>query len=516
MPPQPPPLLLHNAGVITLDPALPRASWVAVDGGRIAAVGVGDPPRHMLGRRGVRAIDCEGGALIPGFHDAHCHILAAASVLLAVDCSPEAVASIEDVGERLKARAAASPPGAWIRGVGYNEFYLRERRHPNRHDLDAAVPDMPVRLTHRSGHAHVLNSRGLELAGIRGDTPDPVDGVIDREPETGEPTGLLLEMEGWLEGVIPPLSRAELREGVRLFNSLCLSLGITALQDASPGNSPERWRLFAELRAQGLLTPALTMMAGAKLLPDWLREGFEFGHESGGVRLGAAKIMLTMTTGSLSPPRDELARLVESAALSGFPVAIHAVEAEAVEAAVEAICRVSGGSAPALRHRIEHCSECPPWLVERLAACGVTVVTQPGFIYHSGDRYAADVDAERQPWLYRIGSLRAMGVVVAAGTDAPVAPLEPMHGVYSAVTRRSSSRRALLPSEAVDAMTALRMHTLESAYAGTQEREVGSIAAGKRADLALLDRDPTAVEPDELLATRVLLTIAGGRVAWEG
>ena len=495
---------------------MPRASWVAVGDGRISGVGRGAPPSGLMGRQGVRAIDCEDGTLIPGFHDAHCHILATASALLAVDCSPAAVASIKEIGERLRQRASVAPPAAWIRGAGYNEFYLAERRHPDRRDLDAAVPDRPVRLAHRSGHAHVLNSQALALAGIGPDTPDPVGGVIDRDPATGEPTGLLLEMDGYLDGVVPPLSRAELCEGISLFNAQCLSLGITALQDASPGNSPERWRLFQEVREQGLLTPSLTLMAGASHLPDFLREGFSFGYESGGVRLGAAKIMLTMTTGSLRPSPEELARMVDDADRAGFQVAIHAVEAEAVEAAVEAICVQTGGRASARRHRIEHCSECPPWLSARLAGCGITVVTQPGFVYHSGDRYLAEVDAERLLWLYTTGSLRAMGVRVAAGSDAPVAPLDPMAGIYAAVTRRSSSGAALVPGEAVDVESAMRMYTLDSAYACMQERERGSIAAGKRADLALLDRDPTSIAPEEIKDTSVLMTIAGGRVAWEG
>ena len=477
---------------------------------------MGDPPRDLLGREGVRVVDCGGGALIPGFHDAHCHVLAAASALLAVDCSPEAVSSVEEIGERLRQRAVVTPPGAWIRGAGYNEFYLRERCHPDRHDLDAAVPDRPVRLAHRSGHAHVLNTRALELAGIRADTPGPVDGVIERDPANGEPTGLLLEMGGHLDGVVPPLTREELYEGIRLFNAQCLSLGITALQDATHTNSPERWRLFREVRERGLLTPELTLMAGAAHLPDFLREGFAFGHEREGMRLGAAKIMLTMTTGSLSPSMEELALSVERAARSGFPVAIHAVEAEAVEAAVEAICRLGQGRAAGLRHRIEHCSECPPRLVESLARCGITVVTQPGFIYHSGERYLSEVEEERRAWLYAIGSLKAAGVPVAAGSDAPVAPVDPIAGVYAAVTRRAASGDLVLPNEAVSAEGALRMYTLESACASFQERECGSIEVGKRADFALLDRDPTAIDPEDIINTRVLMTIAGGEVVWEG
>ena len=341
-----PDLVLYNANVITLDASLPRASWVAVSRGTIAGVGIGKPPRDLMGRA-TRAIDCQGGTLVPGFHDAHCHVLATAASMLAVDCSPAAVSSIEEIKVRIRERAADAPPDGWIRGVGYNEFYLREKRHPTRWDLDAAVPDRPVRLTHRSGHAVALNSRAMALAAIGSDTPDPPNGVIERDGVTGEPTGLLLEMDSYLEGVIPRLSTQEVHAGVKRFNEQCLALGITSLQDATPGNSVERWRLFEGIKERGLLTPSLTLMAGAANLQGFLQEGFAFGHSSHGMRLGAAKVVATMTTGSLRPSREELHRMVGAAHRSGFQVAIHAVEMEAVEAAIEAIGSAAQGRGPA-------------------------------------------------------------------------------------------------------------------------------------------------------------------------
>ena len=514
MRPSTPDLLLYNANVITLDASLPRASWVAVSGGLIAGVGLGKPPREWTGSA-ARAIDCQGGTLIPGFNDAHCHILAMAAALLAVDCSPSAVSSIEDIKARLKARAVGAPTDFWIRATGYNEFYLQEKRHPTRFDLDAAVPDRPVRLTHRSGHAVALNSRALALAGITRDTPDPTYGVIDRD-DTGEPTGLLLEMDDYLEGVVPPLSQEEIHAGIKLFNEQCLALGITSLQDATPGNSPERWRLFQEIKEQGILTPSLTLMAGASHLSRFLEEGFAFGYAGPGIRLGAAKVMLTMTTGSLNPPREELHRIVGEAHRSGFQVAIHAVEMEAVEAAIEAISLQTKESGTTLRHRIEHCSECPPLLVERIARGGITVVTQPGFVYYSGERYLSEVAGERRAWLYAIGSLSAAGVPLAAGSDAPVVPLDPIAGIYAAVTRRAQSGDHVLPHESVGVEDALRIYTLGSAYASFEEQATGSIEKTKRADLTLLDKDLTTIPPEEIKATRALMTVARGEVVWEG
>ena len=223
-----------------------------------------------------------------------------------------------------------------------------------------------------------------------------------------------------------------------------------------------------------------------------------------------------MTTGSLNPSREELHTIVGDAHRSGFQVAIHAIEMEAVEEAIEAICLQTQESGTGRRHRIEHCSECPPHLIERLAGCGITVVTQPSFIYYSGERYLSEVAKDRLPWLYPIGSLNARGITLAAGSDAPVAPLDPITGIYAAATRRAESGDAVLPNEALSVEDALRMYTLGGAYASFEEHKTGSIENGKRADLALLDRDPTAIHPEEIRATRALMTIARGEVAWEG
>ena len=510
-----PNLVLHNATVITLDQVRARASWVAIDQGNIIGVGAGEPPIGAGGPK--RTINCQGGTLIPGFNDAHCHVLATAASLLAVDCSPASVSSIEEIKEKLRERSTQVSRDTWLRGTGYNEFYLREERHPDRWDLDQAAFDHPVRLLHRSGHAMILNSRALALTGIHKDTPVPPSGVIEREEGTGEPTGLLLEMSDYLDGVIPPLSRDEMERGIGQFNEQCLARGITSLQDATPGNNRERWELFAGLQQRGLLTPSMTFMVGANHLSQFLVEGFSFGYRAHGLRLGSAKIMVTMTAGSLQPSGEELRALVREAQLAGFQVAIHAVEAEAVEEAIDAISFATEGStAGALRHRIEHCSECPPHLIDKLARSGISVATQPGFLYYSGERYLAEVSADRLPWLYPIGSMRAAGIPLAAGSDAPVIFMNPMMGIYAAATRRAESGGAVLPGEAVGVEDALRMYTLGSAYASFEEHVTGSIEEGKRADLVLLDRDPMTVDFEEIKDIRVLMTVTHGEVVWQG
>ena len=508
-----PGLILYNATVRTLDPRQPVAELVALEGGRITFVGsAGDLP-DIRGPH-TRLVDCQGGCLLPGFQDAHLHLLALASRLMAVDCSPHAAASIAQIKSALAQRAATTPRGAWIRGWAYDDWALEERRHPNRWDLDEAAPLHPVRLVHRSGHGTVLNSRALEAVGIGSETPDPPDGVIERG-DHGEPTGLLLEMDAYLQGRIPRLAEHELDNGLRMADALLLAHGVTLVQDATPSNDVERWGLLRRLKERGLLTPRVVLMPGAAALDSFAEHGMGYGSGDEDLRLGPAKIMLTQTTGALAPSPAELAALAASAHSQGFPVAIHAVESEAVSAAALAI--QSSGSAPegAGPNRIEHASELPSDVLRQVAQSGATVVTNPGFLYFSGERYRDQTPPERQPWLYRIGALHRSGVPLAFGSDAPVELPGPLTEIYAAVTRRSRGNSALSPGEGIAAEDALRAHTLGGAQAAGIGGWVGTIAPGMAADLVLLDRDPCRVEPEALRELRVRMTLVGGGIAWE-
>ena len=454
--------------------------------------------------------------LIPGFNDAHLHFLALASSLTAVDCSLRAVRSIADIQQAIQARVAQTAPGQWVRAHGYDETDLAERGHPTRADLDAVAPDHPVRLDHRSSHACVLNTRALQQVDITASTADPPDGVIERDGRR-EPTGLLLEMNAYVSQRMDPQPEDSL-EGVVAANYLLLSLGITSFQDASPTNSVERFNAFHRLKLERRLGPRVTVMPGIQYLPDFLAQGLHYGSSGLDIHLGPAKIMLTATTGTLQPSRPELDRQVMEAQRQGYPVAIHAVEAEAVAMAAEVLAEVaqSRGRSRRLRHRIEHASECPPKVFQKLQNAGAVVVTQPGFIYCSGQRYLREVPAAMQSYLYRIGGWVRAGVAVAFSSDAPVAPPDPLKGIYAAVTRRSEGRSTVAPAEGVDAEAALRLYTQGAAYAAGEEGIKGTIEPGKLADLVLLDQDPTAVEPEALLETCVRLTVVGGEVLWEG
>ena len=517
-------LVLLNARVLTMEPDNPEAWFVAVKGDKIVGVGDTEGAGQFKGRH-TREVDCQGMTLLPGFNDAHCHLMALASSLRGVDCGPDKAGSIPHIVEAVRHRAGSSPSGEWIRAFGYDEFYLVERRHPTRWDLDAAAPAHPVRLDHRTGHASVLNSAALDLLGITMDTPDPMDGVIERDDATGRLTGLLLEMGDYIGKAAranqsrlggSPRDEEAFSEGIRRADRLFLSRGITSIQDAGQANDFDRWQTIRKLSEEGALRPRITVMAGASHLPSFSEAGLTPGSCDGDLKVGAVKLMLTFTTGSLQPHPDDLEELVLSAHGRGYQLAFHAVEQEVVEAVATLLlkaCRVAPRPDP--RHRIEHCSECPSHLVQKLKDAGAVVVTQPSFLYHNGAKYLTEVGEGLLPHLYPVGALVRAGIPVAAGSDAPVTQPDPFLSIYSAVTRRTRDGRELYPAQAVSLGEALKMHTVNGAYASFEEHKKGSIAVGKLADLVVLDGDLEGLEPEGVLESKAVMTLVGGEVVWE-
>jgi hypothetical protein len=234
------------------------------------------------------------------------------------------------------------------------------------------------------------------------------------------------------------------------------------------------------------------------------------------LRLGGVKIMVKETTGQLEPSQSELNQQALAAHKTGFQLAIHAIEPATVEAAITALEYVhSHPPQKDRRHRIEHCSVCPPPLLERLRKLRTVIVTQPLFLYYSGERYLATVPADQQPWLYRIKSMLNSGLTVAASSDSPVVPDNPLVGIYAAVTRKAESEQSILSEEGISAEQALAMYTVNAAYASFEEKAKGSISPGKLADIVVLSNDPTNAPLEEIKDIRVAMTIIDGKVVWE-
>ena len=489
---------------------------LAVAGGRIAGVGRYADLAALAGPA-TEVIDCGGRAIVPGLDDAHCHPLAAARAAAGVDCRPTATPDVAAIVNALRAAAATTPGDSWVRGYGYDDSPAGLGRHLRRADLDSVSRRRPVRVEHRSGHACVLNTAGLQAAGIGRDTPEPPGGIIVRDA-AGEPTGLLLEMSGWLRarpGTASKSAADDFRALLRRFGQRLLAYGITAVTDAGPENGAARWPAWADAISAGAFPLRVTMMAGAGRLAEMRAAGLAYGDAACGgmLRLGHAKIMLTASAGVLHPHPAALAELVGAAHRAGYPVAIHAVERDAIVAAALALLDappLAGAAGPVAglrardrraRDRIEHCAECPPDVAELVRQSGAQAVLNPGFLHYDGERYRATAPPELLPHLYPAGALAALGIPLAFGSDAPVIEPNPWAALAAAVTRRPAGGASLGGLAMPSVAAALRIH------AGGRR-----IAAGQPADLAVVEPNPLAVAPADLPATRAAAVIINGRI----
>jgi len=312
------------------------------------------------------------------------------------------------------------------------------------------------------------------------------------------------------------LSEEELTKGAALVNEQYISQGITSVQDATYVNDFRRWQKFHQFKDNGKLKSRLYMMTGIEAVSQFQEAGLASGSGDNQLRLGGLKIIPNEATGQLYPPQPELNQQVFDAHRAGFQLAIHAIGQSTVEAAIIAL-EYAHGQLPQAgrRHRIEHCSECPPRLLRRLKKLQTVVVTQPPFLYYSGERYLVTVPTDRLRWLYRINSFLNSGLIVAASSDSPIVSGNPLVGIYAAATRQAESGQQLLPRECISASQALAMYTINAAYASFEEGIKGSITQGKLADMVLLSDDPTKTPPGQIKDIKVEMTIIDGEVVWE-
>ena len=520
-------LLVANGRVLTIAPRQPEAEAVAVRAGRILAVGTLADLRALVGPD-TATVDAEGGWVVPAFHDAHLHLLSYARVEAGLDCS--AVGSLAELRRLLAARAAGLPRGHWLRASGYDESRFAERRHPDRHDLDAAVPHHPVRLRHRTQHLDVLNTAALRLVGLEGFIGDrasaarhhwplagrsPLDccGPVAREGSRARSTfhgppssGQLYDAGELLRSRMPRPTEAELGCAVRRACQRLLARGVTTVQDASVTNGAERWELFHRLAAGGGLPLRLFVMPGAA---HW-RELAGARQPTAGIRLGPVKLVLNE---AVSDPAEAEAA-VAAARAAGYAVALHATSEAELAIALHAL-RGAGPRDPAAPpDRVEHGAVIPDAFLEDLRATGVTVVGQPALVYLRGDVYRAEFQPEQHAWLYRSGSLVRLGIPYAASSDAPLTEPLPALALMAASFRRTLSGTVLGPEERLSPRAALAAHTLQPARAVGAAGELGRLRPGALADLAVLDPDVLVGFAPEAAERPVRLTIMDGRVVW--
>lgn len=527
--------VITNGTILTMDRERPAAEAVGVMDGRIVAVGARRLVEGALSR-GYRTLDLAGRCCLPGFNEAHNHMIGFGTALGQVEAGYPAVRSIEEIKRNVAERARTVPPGSWIQGRGYDDNKLDERRHPNRHDLDAVAPEHPVIVVNGSGHLSAVSSLALKLAGITRDTPDPEGGHIVRDAQ-GEATGVLHETAQQLvRNVIPQPTVADHIEALRRCNGAYVAAGITSSQDAG-SSLPEHLEAYQRAVREGKLKLRTSMMIRENLLPHIIGLGIKQGFGDDRLRVGPIKMFIdgsligrtaAVTRPFLEDPRDDnlgltmmsqeaLDDYVWQAHHAGYQIAIHAIGDRGIEMVLDAYGKALAREPRTdHRHRIEHCGILRPDLIERIAAMRVLVVSQPIFITEYGDGFIRHLGMERIQLTYPFRSLLDAGITLVFSSDCPVSSYVPLKSVQVAVTERTGSGRSYALEEAITVEEALPLYTVAGAYATFEERRKGQLKERMLADFAILEQDPRAVDSAGIGEIRVSQTIIGGETVYEG
>jgi predicted amidohydrolase YtcJ len=522
-------LILYNGSIYTLEPAQPVAMALLIRDGRVVCCGSGDELASLAPR--ARRLDLAGRAVLPGFEDAHLHLCMHGMSLAQVK-----LAGAPSLDEALTlVRAASAQPGAgeWLLGGGWDHNLWPVAEMPTRYDLDGVAPDRPVALDSKDRHSLWVNSLALRLADVSADTPDPPGGRIRRDA-SGEPTGILSESARQLiSGAIPPPQEADWRRAAEAALADCARYGITAVHNCE---GPEALTALTVLEQAGALTARVWQMLPLRVLDQAVALGLRTGLGSDLLRIGHVKMFADGALGSataemLAPYEGQpdnrgvaatdtqiLLEAVRLAARHGLAAAIHAIGDAANRRVLDIYAQIRQEAPEVnLRQRIEHVQLLSPEDLPRLAEMGVVASMQPIHAVH--DR----VMAERQ-WgrrcrhAYAWRSLLQSGARLAFGTDAPVEALNPLLGLYAAVTRRDADGQppaGWYPQERLGLSEALHAYTQGAAYAAYGEHRRGRLAPGMFADLVVLSQDVWAGPPETLLETQVDLTMVGGEIVYQ-
>lgn len=532
-------LVVRDAKIVTMDPRYPRAEALAVRGEWIVAVGTEDEIAAYVGPD-TEILAVGGRLVIPGFNDSHAHFGGGSSLLSRLNLY--GVDSREEVLALVAERVAEAEPGEWITGSRYDHtLWGAQDDWPTKEDLDRVAPENPVALRRASGHSSWVNSMALEVSGITAETPDPPAGEIQRDPGTGEPTGILLETaQGLLEisrgEELSPEERRRRRERTLLDGfEHAAKIGVTSVQTSS---SLDEMAIVRELHADGWKTLRWTgwgSLGRARRYHDdgvhtgdgdhWVRFGMLKGFIDGTLGDGTAAMFEPFSdrpgfTGLPRMEQDELTERVVEADALGFQVGIHAIGDRGVHMVLNAFeqAMLENGTT-GRRHRVEHAQLIAPDDIRRFGRLGVVPSMQQ--THQTTDMRFAEgrIGYERSKTAYPWRSLLDAGAVLAFGTDWSVEPLDPMRGVFSSTTRMNIQEMApeegWFPEQKLTVWESLYYYTWGSAYGEHMEHVKGSLQPGKLADLVVMDRDLFAVPPREILEARVDYTVVGGRVVWD-
>ncbi len=533
-------LVLINGNIVTMDKNNPRAEALAVKGDTIVAVGSYKEIKTYIDKKETKIIDLQGKLALPGFNDGHVHFVYGGHALMSI--SLDGVTSPDEIQRSVKEKVMDKNEGEWISGRGWDQEILPGKKWPAKELIDEVAPDNPVTLSRICGHCTLVNSYVLRISGITKETPDPPGGVIIKDPGTGEPTGILhekaMDLIKW-----PQLSERETQEmdkkAVKLALKEAARFGVTSVHDLDG-----KIGVLKELLDEGELT--VRVYAGVPLIasPEKIQEYKEwkqtlvdnnhmlkFGVIKGFIdgSLGSSTALLAepyknnpSTSGLMLMTQEELNGIVTLYDEENFQIAIHAIGDKGCNVVLNAFEEsIKRNGARDSRHRIEHATAIIPEDIPRFDTFGVIPSAQPVF----GPSYGQTIQSffedrfgvQRAKFTNIWKTLAQANARLAFGTDWPVESLNPMEGIYSAVSRKSISDKAgdaWLLDESLSVEKAVEFYTLGSAYASFEEDIKGSLKEGKLADIVVLSKDIFNIPEEEILNTTAVYTILGGKIIY--
>lgn len=504
---------------------------IAVADGKVLALGTNDEIEKVKGPH-TEVIDLGGHFVMPGFNDAHTHLATGGFEKLNVDLV--GTKSLDDMKQRIAARVKTSGAGEWIVGRGWDHTLWAEQKTPTRQDIDAVTGDHPAIFNRVDGHIAVANSAALKAAGITAQSADPHGGKIDHD-DKGEPTGILREtaMNEVFEKIPPPTPQQR-RRAAELALQDAAQWGITSAQDNSDW---EDFLVYEQLEKEGKLTLRISEWlpfdapvaeleerrahhaASDPMLHTTMLKGFMDG--SLGSRTAAMLAPYNDDPKNAGIPRYEQEDLDQKAierAKAGFQLGFHAIGDRGARMALDAFALAEQQTSKRdFRFRIEHAQVVAPEDYKKFKDLGVIASMQPNHLLTDMNWAEDRIGSARAKHSYAWKEFLDEGVVLAFGTDYPVEPITPFRGIYCAVTRKNEAgTKEYFPEQKLTMDQAIAAYTTGSAYAQFAEKEKGTLQPGMLADFVVLDRDITRVAPPEILKTRVLRTVVGGKTVYQG
>ena len=524
-----PDLVLHNGNFWTVDPRTPRAQAVAVSDGRFLAVGSNDEILAFATARS-RKIDLGNKTVLPGFIDAHSHPAMSGSLhLRQVDCD---LRSIKAIQAALRERAAKTPPGEWVLGFKYDDTKTSDGRMLSSKDLDEAVPDHPVFVNHRGGHEDFVNSMALKVAQVDGNTPDPPGGRFERD-SSGHLTGRIIERAAApFQKMMPStVSREDRREGVKLISKMMTRTGITSVGDAL--GSPEDLQAYQDARDSGDLPMRVYCFIAWASIDKMIAAGVRTGFGDEWVRVGGMKQIadgaISGRTARLSQPyigspndygtfsatEEELYEYGRKAYAAGWQLGTHANGDVAIERVLNVYERLHcefPRKDP--RFRIEHCTLINDSIIQRMKALNVVPTPFSTYVYYHGEKMQY-YGKERLEHMFALRTFLDAGLRPTQASDYPPGEFAPMMALQSEVTRTDMKGNVWGASQRISVEEAIRVGTINGAYASYEEELKGSIEPGKLADLVVLGRDPFRESLSTLVTIPIERTMVGGKWVYE-